>query len=159
VGCHRRRPSGTAACRAGSRRCSSTATTPGTGTPAVLVAQVASVPVAALVPVAASVPAWTGIHSAAWGSCTATAVVETDTGMDTGISPCMGLALAWAWAWSQEVWAPLLAAAVAAWATGTHNSMVWGSCTAKRAAGTDMSMDMGISPCTGLALSWEILVD
>jgi len=118
-----------------------------------LVAQVASVPVAA------SVPTWTGIHSAEWGSCTATAVVVTDTGIDTGISPCMGLALAWAWAWSQEVWAPLLAAAVAAWATGTHNSMVWGSCTAKRAAGTDMSMDMGISPCTGLALSWEILVD
>ena len=99
-------------------------------------------PVAALVPVAASVPAWTGIHSAAWGSCTATAVVETDTGMDTGISPCMGLALAWAWAFSQEVWAPLLAA-----------------CTAKQAVGMGTGTDTGISPCTWLALSWGILVD
>jgi len=114
---------------------------------------VESVPVAALVPVAASVPAWTGIHSAAWGSCTATLVVDMYMSTDTGISPDL------AWAWSQEVWAPLLAVAVAAWATGTHNSMVWGSCTAKRAAGTDMSMDLGISPCTGLALSWEVLVD
>jgi len=65
----------------------------------------------------------------------------TDT--DTGISPCMGLALAWVWAWSQEVWAPLLVAAVAAWTMGTHNSMAWGSCTAKRTAGTDMGKDTG----------------
>ena len=112
-------------------------------------------PVAALVPVAASVPAWTGIHSAAWGSCTATAVVDTDIGTDTGISPCMGLALAWVWARSQEVWTSSL---LVAW-TGTHNSMAWGSCTAKRAAGMDMGKDAGISPCMGLALSWEILVD
>jgi len=48
-----------AACTAGSRRCSSTATTLGTGTPAVSVAQVEAVLVVVLV------SAWTGIHSAA----------------------------------------------------------------------------------------------
>jgi hypothetical protein len=128
----------------GSRRCSSTATTPGTGTPVVLVAQP--------VPVVASMPAWTGIHSAAWGSCTATPVVDTDIGTDTGISVYIGLDLAWVWIWSQEIWTPLLAAA--AW-TGTHNSMAWGSCTATWAAGMDMGTDTGISACM-VALALEI---
>jgi hypothetical protein len=70
---------GTPACR---RRCSSTATTlgTGTGTPAVSVAQVEVV------------LAWTGIHSGARGSCTAT-VANTDMGTDQGISSCMRVAL------------------------------------------------------------------
>jgi len=83
---------------AGSRRCSSTATTLGTGTPAVSVAQVEVV------------LAWTGIHSGPRGSCTAT-VANTDMGTDTGISSCMRVALVW-------VWAPLLAACTAKQAAG-----------------------------------------
>jgi len=86
---------------------------------------------------AETVPAWAGIHSAAWGSCTATPVVDMYMSTDMGISPDL------AWAWSQEVWAPFLAAVAVAWTTGTNNSMVWGSCTAKRAAGMDMGPDTG----------------